>query len=128
VEGWNATTWQATTSAEEETLFLSPQRELTNDDVVSTGVQSDEYGLWQVVVKLTDPAMKQFAVLSGELVDTENVKTKGSTAKRLAVLVDGKVTFAPMVREPIANGVLHLGSVRLTEQDARRIAKGIVSE
>ena len=121
VEGWEA----ATRSATQEPLFLSPQQELSNDDVASTGVQQGDSGNWQIVVRLNDAAKKKFAELSAELVDAENVQTRGFTSKRLAVLVDGEVTFAPVVREPITHGVIYL-SGEFTEQDACRIAKGIV--
>lgn len=125
VEGWESTTWQAT-AASPETLFVSPNVEFSNEDVVSTGVQSDDYGLWQVILRLNDPARKQFAEMSAELADAESVQATGTPSKRLAVLVDEKVTFAPWVREPISDGVLRLGHAQLTEQEARRIAKGIV--
>lgn len=122
VKGWEATTDPETQKA----LFLSPQTELSNDDVVSTGVQRDDYGLWQVVIILTDPGKKKFAELSADLVDAKNVKTTGSTSKRLAVIIDGKVIFAPYVTKPITGGVIHLSSNQFTEQSARRLAQGIV--
>jgi preprotein translocase subunit SecD len=124
VEGWEAGTHPGT----QQTLFLSPQQELSIDDVASTGVQLDDSGNWQIVMRLNDAAKKTFAELSTELVDAEKVQTQGSTSKRLAVLVDGKVIVAPVVISPITDGVIHIHlSGSFTEQDARRIAKGIVS-
>jgi|GEM_PF-2434861 preprotein translocase subunit SecD len=124
VDGWEA----VPDTDGQGTLYLSPQLELSNDDVVSTGVQLNDYGNWQVVMKLNEPGKQIFAKLSADLVDASNVQTQGSTSKRLAVLIDGEVIFAPVVHEPITDGVIRLGSDKFTEKDVRRIAKGIVTD
>lgn len=123
VEGWKSVTSTAT----QETLYLSPQQELSNDDVASTGVQRDDSGNWQIIMRLNDAAKKKLAELSTDLVDAQNEQAQGFTSKRLALLIDGKVIGAPVVRSPITGGVIPLNGP-FTEQDARRIAKGIVSQ
>ena len=102
-------------------LYLSPQQELTNDDVASTGVRTDENGYWQIVLQMDDEGTQEVAKLSAELVKSR---------KPLAFLIDGELLCAPVTSAPVTNGIVPISSADagFSAEDARRIAKGIVAE
>ena len=111
VEDWQAVTLEGD---KEEQLFLSPEVALSNSDVASTGVENSTDGppTWQVNVWLNDAGKLKLAKLSKELVEPASEGRRPT--KRVALLLDGKVVFAPSVRSEITNGRFqfepHLGS------------------
>lgn len=118
IEGWTKTE----PPEGEMPLFLSPKIELTNEDVVSSGVEQND-NRWSVVLRLTDSGKARMAQVTSGLV----TEVPEQSTKRLAVLIDGKLICAPYVIEPVTGGVCHIvGPFSDNETEARRIAKGIV--
>lgn len=104
---------------DDETLYLNPTPELTNDDVRSTGVKLESSGYWTMVLRLNERATTRFSELSK--------KMAGETTKRerLALVIDGTPLVAPTVIAPMTDGVIPIDGP-FSEDEARRIAKGIV--
>ena len=101
-----------------DVLYLSPNIELSNSDIESTGVELRR-SFWFVVIRLNEPAKRKFADLSSDMADGPN--------EMLAVLVDGKIASAPTVLAPVTDGLITIGGVfSESEEEARRLAKGIV--
>ena len=96
-----------------ERIYLHRQAALTNGDIASAETAPDAAGSFAVVVRLTrDGAAK--------LLQT----TKQNVGRRLAILVDGQVSVAPIVRSPIGTSAVISGSY--TKAEADRIAAGII--
>ena len=106
----------------EDVLYLSPDIELTNADIQSTGVEKrGPDGSWLVVLHLGERAKRRFADLSSDMADEPR--------EMLAVLVEGKIASAPTVVDPVTDGVLRVGGTfSESEEEARKIAKGIVGD
>ena len=121
VPGWQVPPSQWWWSPENDPPLkcVSPQAELSNDDLAGTSVRTDDMGNSQIVIRLTEAATSRFAKLSADLANP------AGDLRHLVFVVDGKVLAAPTVTAPIRDGVIVL-SVPLDEPEARRIAAGIV--
>jgi len=74
-------------------LLLKEQAVLVGSDLAESFVGFDSYGLAQVRLRFTSLGAKQFAKVTSE-----------NVGKRLAIILDGTVKSAPMIREPIVTG------------------------
>jgi preprotein translocase subunit SecD len=102
-----------------ESLFVARTSELTNDDLQSTGVESDDGQTWKVVLTLNEQAKARFGELS------KKMALETTKRERLAVFIDGGLLLAPIVTAPMTDGVVPL-SGPFSKDEAQRIAKGIV--
>ncbi|MBN2120143.1 MAG: protein translocase subunit SecD [Candidatus Omnitrophica bacterium] len=78
---------------EEKRLLLKKEASLTGGALTDAQVGFDSLGLSYVLVKFNSEGSKSFAKL-----------TEASVGKRLAIVLDGKVKSAPVIREPILSG------------------------
>jgi len=74
-------------------LILQKEAVLVGSDLSESFVGFDSYGLAQVRLRFTSAGAKQFAKVTSE-----------NVGKRLAIILDGTVKSAPMIREPIMTG------------------------
>ena len=94
-------------------FYLHPEVILANEDIASTSVTH-----WEdrpaVDVILTEAGKEKFAEFTG-----------ANIGKRAAILVDGKLVTAPIIRAPILQGRALING-DFTEQEAKRIAEGLM--
>jgi preprotein translocase subunit SecD len=106
---------EMTVPGSERPVYVSDDVLLSNADVESARVVSGPHGP-QIEVVFTRAGTERFTTA-----------TEQNIMKPLAILVDGKLLSAPIVREKITGGRAVL-SGRFTEQEAKRIADGIVGK
>lgn len=96
-----------------ETFYLHDDVVLTNAEIASATVVR-WHGHPAVEVTLNEEGTEQFAGV-----------TESNISKRLAMLVDGKLVCAPVIRAPILVGkAIVVGD--FSEKEARRIANGVL--
>jgi len=103
-------------SDDNEPLLLEKKSFLTGDSVKDVSVSfnsQSEFNEPIVVVKLNVEGTKKFAKVTG-----------ANIGRRIALIVDGKVQSAPMVREAIPSGELVI-SGRFSVETAKAIADGL---
>ena len=93
-------------------VYLHKEVELTNEDIAGAKAVTDESKANIVEVELTKEGRQKLARV-----------TKAHQGKPLAILVDGKVVAAPVVRDEITGHARISGN--FTKEEAERIAKGI---
>jgi preprotein translocase subunit SecD len=93
-------------------VYVSDQVLLSNEHVASAWVGKTELGP-NVEIKLTRDGKQALAEA-----------TEANVNKAIAILVDGDVLSAPLVRQKISGGRATISGV-FTEEEARRIADGI---
>lgn len=98
-----------------ETFYLHPEVVLTNEDIASASVTQLE-GRPAVDVNLTEIGKEKFAGFTG-----------ANIGKRAAILVDGKLVTAPIIRAPILEGRALING-DFTKQEAKQIAEGLMVE
>lgn len=104
---------QARIEGADRVIYLQPQVIVSNGDVVGSAViDGDRPSRFHVAVK--------FSAAGAERMRTA---TAGRRGKPLAILVDGRVVAAPVVRGPIGDSAVITGDY--TRAQAERIAKGI---
>jgi hypothetical protein len=102
-----------TVSDSQERVYLHRQAILTNGDIASAETVQDPSGSASILVKFTrDGAAKLLQA------------TRLNAGRRLALLLDGQVVIAPVIRSPIGTSAVISG--RYNFADADRIAAGIV--
>jgi len=88
---------------------------LTNDDI-----KSARFTLWQnhpgIELSMTDSGKAKWAGITGQ-----------NIGKNIAMILDGKLVCAPLVRARIDVGIAIINGL-FTEKEARRIAAGLSSE
>lgn len=110
-------------------LYLSPELELQNSDLLSTGVRKSDDGDWQVVLRLNEAAKSRFGESSVQLSRMNNQGPGVPRRGYLAVVIDRRVVCVPAVNAPMTDGVIPLTvEIDFTEQEARRVARGLVSK
>jgi len=77
---------------------------------------ADNQGSWLVLVKLTAEGSKRF--------DDEAAKHQGD---QLAILVNGKVVSAPVIRASKFGGVLQISGLLTTQKEAQELATALSS-
>jgi preprotein translocase subunit SecD len=112
--------WSAMEAPGPETLYVCPTVEITNEDLVSSGVRQ-EGGGFLIVLRLNADAAKRFGKLSESMVGVD-----GIYPERLAVIVDGKIIVAPSVTAPMHDGLIPVSGPWL-KKEAEHIAQGLVS-
>lgn len=95
-----------------KTVYLSDEVLLSNGDIRSTKVgRTDTVGP-AIILQLTDEASGRFGDATERMLD-----------KKLAIVLDGKVLAAPVVRSRITRSVQITGD--FTQEEAKRIAEGL---
>jgi preprotein translocase subunit SecD len=113
--------WTVMDAPGNETLYVCPTAEITNDDLVSSGVRPEGEG-FLILLKLNADAAKRFGKLSESMVGFDGIHRE-----RLAMIVDDKLTVAPNVNAPMHDGLIPV-SGPWSKKEADHIASGLVSE
>ena len=94
-------------------LYLEPKAQITEADVKSIKLEADDQvpNLNQITIVLTDEGAKKMRTL-----------TKEHLQHPLAILMEGKVVVAPIIREQIA------GHIRIDGLDSKKEAESLVAE
>ena len=103
---------EAKVEGTDQKVYLHKEVELSNEDIAGAKAVTDPSKANVVDVELTKEGQKKLARL-----------TKDHQGKPLAILVDGKVVAAPVVRDEITGHARISGN--FTKEEAERIAKGI---
>lgn len=104
---------QAKAEGSEETLYLAPEVVLTNADVRRSRTQVTPVGSYGILVELTHEGGEKLAKL-----------TRDNLNKRVAILLDGRLVMAPVIRSEIPGGSAIIEG-DFTEDEARELARGI---
>ncbi len=106
---------EANVVGSESKIYLHKEAELSGADIASVGVTTDKEGAPAVEMTLTKEGAKKLAKVSEDHKD-----------KPLAILVDGKVVFAPVVRATLGDKVVITG--KFTKAEAEKLAKKIKAD
>jgi preprotein translocase subunit SecD len=111
-EGLEETTIESTG----EKLYLHKEAIITNKDVIEAwAVPSYAANRFDIAIDFSEEGAKRIAKAS-----TENI------GKRLAILVDGKVVYAPVLRTPISDKAIISGYMpSFTKEEAEQLARKI---
>jgi len=96
----------------DEIFFVSNEVVLTSADIESAGTSS-VHDMPIVELELTDAGAKKFAKFTGENIE-----------KHAAIIIDGELVTAPLIKEKIAEGRALINGL-FTEEEAERIAAGL---
>ena len=101
-------------SGENRKIYLHPETVVTNSDIVTARViQGDSLSTYNVVVTFTADGAGKMRRAS-----------QSHVGRPIAILIDGDVVMAPVVRSAIATSAVISGSY--TRAEAERIVAGIV--
>lgn len=103
---------EAAVEGTQEKVYLHKDAAITNKDIVSAKATS-ENGSVAVEITLTKDGQTKLSKL-----------TEDHVGKPLALMLDGKVVFAPIVRDKILGDKVVVTG-KFTKQEAEKIAKGI---
>ena len=95
-------------------IYLHASVDVSNAEIASAAVTRDFRGRPAVEVTFTSEGQTKMKQLTAAHID-----------KPLAVLVDGEVVCAPIIKAPVERAALITGD--FSEQDATRIAAGILA-
>gem|GEM_PF-589517 len=104
---------EMTVAGSERRVFVGGEVLLSNDAIRSARVTHGEGAAWQIEVVFTEAGGGRFAEI-----------TEAATGRPLAIVVEGGLLSAPIVREPIAGGKAVITGA-FSEAEARRIARGL---
>jgi preprotein translocase subunit SecD len=104
---------EAKVAGSDEKVYLHKEAELTEKDVSKAQAIEDKKAGFAIEIVLTKEGQKKLAKLTEEHVN-----------KPLAILVDGKVIAAPIVRDKLEGGKAVITG-NFTKAEAEKIAKGI---
>lgn len=111
-----------------EIIFVDPQVAFSNKDLRSASVVEQPDGDGQsmpiIVVSFTEEAAKEFASFTARYIPPAYAVPVGSL-RSVAILIDGEVWFAPVIREPVTGGRCFIPFGFGTKEDAVYIAKGM---
>jgi len=130
-----------------EVIYLYPKVELTNRDIQFAAKQKTEWGTWAITLRFTDAGGEKMYKLTkanspmpdpnpepldisepaqpeqAKEVNPEEVKQQKSLQKRLAILVNGKLIMAPVIRTTISTHCQISGS--FTENEVARVVNAL---
>ena len=99
--------WQRVTAADGEAMWIAPTVSLRSADIASSELQKQPDGRTNVEVVFTADGAKKMQELS-----------RAQTNQRIALMLDGQVVWAPVVRDPIGREAVLSG---LSAADAQRL-------
>jgi len=89
-----------------EKIYVADKSEIDNSDIIGVKSGLSHQGFEEIEIVFTEEGKKKFAALTGKLI-----------GERLAILVDGQVVSAPVVREKITGGMGHItGNKEISEK------------
>jgi preprotein translocase subunit SecD len=103
---------EAKIAGTDQKVYLHKEAEITNEDIAEAKVITDERKDPAIEITFTKEGQKKMAKM-----------TKDHKDKPLAILVDGKVVSAPIVKSEVSEKALITG--KFTKEEAEKIAKGI---
>jgi len=103
---------EAMVSGSGKTVYLHDEVVVNNSDVASAEVSRDENGRPAVSLRLTSQGGSKMGAASGSHLE-----------RPMAVLIDGVVVMAPIVKSTVTDYVMITGS--MTKEDAERIVNGM---
>jgi preprotein translocase subunit SecD len=106
---------EATVAGSDEKVYLYKEAELAGEDFASARVVEDKPTGFAVEIVFTKEGMKKAAKLSEKHAD-----------KPLAILVDGKVVAAPVLKAKLGEKVLITG--KFTKEQAEKLATSVKSQ
>ncbi len=134
-----------------ETVYLFSKVELSNKDIQNASKQKEEYGSWSIRLRFTDAGGEKMLKLTKENsppptprsklnsspvnpsepveaqeADPEEVQKQKAQLKRLAIVVDGKLIMAPVIRGTVGKECQISGS--FTEAEVDRVVEGLNSK
>jgi preprotein translocase subunit SecD len=102
--------------ADDGSLILGTDVLLDNSDIDKASVELDFKSKPSIMIQMTDEGARRFADITAQNVD-----------QRIAIVVDGQIFAAPMVREPIRGGRAQVTLPKeTTAQDAAALTAGIL--
>src|SRR5262249_23300652 len=104
---------EATVAGTKTKVYLHRETAISNQDIAQAEATTDDTNKPAVSITFTEDGWKKMAKLMGE-----------HQGKLLAILLDGKVIAAPIVRDPVTGNKAMI-SGHFTKAEAERIAKGI---
>ena len=113
--------WMLMEAPGPQTLYVCPTAEISNDDLVSSGVRK-EGEIFRILLKLNADAAKRFGELTESMVGVDDVYRE-----RLAMMVDDKIMVTPVVTAPMRDGIIPV-SGPWSDKEAKHMAKGFVSK
>lgn len=81
-----------------ERIYLIEPPAITSPMIEDASSSQDDHGRPYILIKFAEPTISDFAALS-----------KASVGERLAIVISGELVAAPVLREPILNGVMTVG-------------------
>lgn len=82
----------------EELLWVKRGAELGNQDIKNAYPIATDNDSYEIIVELTESGRSRFATLTRRITTPEN---QNGPARRVAIMLDGTVLAAPVVRQPI---------------------------
>jgi preprotein translocase subunit SecD len=98
---------------EKEPVYVSPQLVLSNDDIASAEYLPDTGAGPSVGIVFTAAGAKTFADF-----------TAAHVGEMAAILIDGRVTSAPTIRDPVTSGRAQITG-QFTEAEAKELAASL---
>lgn len=106
--------WTESRDPAGEKIYLSPEPTLTNKDISKAWVEASGPEPVIGLLLTEDGALKLARV------------TRNNIGQKIALMIDGQVTAAPVIRAPITAGRAMITG-RFTKEEARRIAEALSS-
>jgi preprotein translocase subunit SecD len=104
---------EATVEGSKEKIYLHKTAELTNDDIAEVKASEDSQKQPSISITLTKDGAAKMKKISEEHRD-----------KPLAIVVDGKVISAPVIKSVIADGKVQITG-KFTQQEIEKLIKDI---
>jgi preprotein translocase subunit SecD len=93
-------------------IYLNPEIVVSNEDIAQSWVVDDGSGRFGVAIELLPSGAERM-----------RQATEAHVGRPMAVLIDGRVAMAPLVRSPISGSAVISGN--FTRAEAERIAEGL---
>jgi preprotein translocase subunit SecD len=103
--------WQRVTAADGEAMWIAPAASLRSTDIARSELQTLPDGRSHVNVVFTADGARKMQELS-----------RAQTNQRIALMLDGTVVWAPVVRDPIGGEAVVSG---LSAADAKRLQSAL---
>lgn len=103
----------ARTATDGPVLYVHPEVVVNNDDIAQAWVVEDAAPQFGVAIQLLPAGAERMRQAS-----------EGHVGRRVAILIDGTVVMAPVVRSPLGESAVITGL--LTREEAARIAEGMM--
>jgi preprotein translocase subunit SecD len=103
---------EKTVEGTKKKVYLHKTADATNEDVAEARVAKDDRERPTIEITFTEQGARKMAKLSKE-----------HTGKLLAIVIDGRVVSAPVIRDPFSAKAVIFGM--FTKDEAEKLAKGI---